>query len=840
MNRSSNSLQNIFKESLLIFSDSPEKFYQIGLNYSIKIVNSMKAGFHALMTDSFSIVLVDISDIGYDSLIFINEIDNIQPWLNIVLLSDKNSRNLQLKMQKIASVYILDYSENQKKMLHKLNSIFEKKIRKGTDKEIPAKLFSRYNELIYLTTNLFTQKDTTDLFSELAENINMLMPKTTIIFLEIKQENLLHIYSNLQISQQVAETFKSAVIHHIELLLAQNLPEEKIKTIIKKQNKNAENLEKVKFLASIPVIRDNELIGMFSITINGDKNIQKYEKNVLLYYSKYLHKNFAMLSNLQNQLIRDPLTELYNHGYLFNLISKKFNKSLRDKTELAFFMIDIDFFKNLNDSYGHRAGDMILKELGEFIQTKLPKNSSLARYGGDEFAVLLPETSLEKSEILADSLVKEVDSNVFRDCGYPVKLTVSIGFASSNLNIVNDKTTLLEIADRALYLAKKNGRNQFYNAGNFDSPKKIQRKEYDKINTPDSIKSIQIKKQNKKIIVVDDDNHTLQLFNVIAKRENFEIVTTNSPLKSLELIKEKPHDYDIALLDLYIPEMNGIKLAKEIKKISTEIVLLIMSGAPTTEHALDAIQAGVYNFIRKPFSINDLILDLNQAYEHSSLKKQLNYYHQYLEYMLKEKTRKLQTTLDDLQKAYMNTMETIVNVLEIHEKNISMHSQRVSKYSVLLAKEFGITNKEKLEKIKYGALFHDIGKIGIPDTILHKKSPLNKIETEIMQKHVQIGYDLIRKIPILQDVSEIVYSHHERYDGKGYPRQLAKEKICIGARIFAIVDAVDALQSKRPYQKEQKPEDIFREINKCSGTHFDPQIVNCFNKIYHKLSNKNY
>ena len=202
---------------------------------------------------------------------------------------------------------------------------------------------------------------------------------------------------------------------------------------------------------------------------------------------------------------------------------------------------------------------------------------------------------------------------------------------------------------------------------------------------------------------------------------------------------------------------------------------------------------------------------------------------------LKAEIAMREKTEAQLKKAYINTMKVIVKILAEHESSTAEHSIRVPTLSLILADEMGITDKEELENIQYGALLHDIGKISVLRSILQKTSKLTVEEKDKIKEHPKTGYDIVNTVPNLYGTANIVLSHHERYDGKGYPRGLSGDDICIGARVFAVIDAFDAIISDRHYRKCRSTEDAIKEINKCSGIQFDPKVVTAFNNCYLKF-----
>lgn len=186
--------------------------------------------------------------------------------------------------------------------------------------------------------------------------------------------------------------------------------------------------------------------------------------------------------------------------------------------------------------------------------------------------------------------------------------------------------------------------------------------------------------------------------------------------------------------------------------------------------------------------------------------------------------------MERLVKADEDTILALVSALDMREKNTRLHSQRVRDYTLLLADRFGLKRKEK-RAIALGALLHDMGKIAVPDHILLKPDKLSEDELEEMQKHPEEGYRLLQRIDFLKEAADIVYSHHEYFDGTGYPRKLAGADISLGARLFMVADVYDALTSQRPYRTPMSHEEAMAVIQQKSGTHFDPAVVDVFFNI---------
>ena len=198
-----------------------------------------------------------------------------------------------------------------------------------------------------------------------------------------------------------------------------------------------------------------------------------------------------------------------------------------------------------------------------------------------------------------------------------------------------------------------------------------------------------------------------------------------------------------------------------------------------------------------------------------------------LERLLQERNAQLHEMMADLERSYDVTIEAMGDALDLRDEETEGHSKRVTAYTVALARQMELSGVT-LQTIARGALLHDIGKIAIPDSILLKPGRLTPEEMDIMQRHCEHGYAIVRKIPFLAEAADIVYSHQEKFDGSGYPRGLAGEQIPLGARIFALADALDAMTSDRPYRRGIPFSAAIREIRSCRGAQFDPEVVDTF------------
>jgi putative nucleotidyltransferase with HDIG domain len=198
-----------------------------------------------------------------------------------------------------------------------------------------------------------------------------------------------------------------------------------------------------------------------------------------------------------------------------------------------------------------------------------------------------------------------------------------------------------------------------------------------------------------------------------------------------------------------------------------------------------------------------------------------------LESLVEARTDQLQTAMANLERSYNITLEALGDALDLKDKETEGHSRRVTAFTIAIARAMGLAG-DQIRIIARGAFLHDIGKLTTPDAILLKPGKLTADETAIMRVHCHKGYEIVKKIPFLQDACDIIYSHQERWDGTGYPRGLKGQEIPLGARLVAVANTVDAITSDRPYRSRQSDAAARKEIEDWSGRQFDPAVVKVF------------
>lgn len=328
-----------------------------------------------------------------------------------------------------------------------------------------------------------------------------------------------------------------------------------------------------------------------------------------------------------------------------------------------------------------------------------------------------------------------------------------------------------------------------------------------------------------KILVCDDEEAIREVISTLLEARDYRCTVVPDGFQAIQEIKKG--SYDLVLSDIVMPEMDGMRLLRQARTQDEDIPVIMVTAMHDISIALEAIRAGAYDYILKPFEKDQLYHSVERALEHRHLVLENRSYQQNLEHLVAQRTQQLSLTLHDLEQSYDYTLEALGNALDAKDAETEGHCQRVTAITILMAKTMKV-DREQLRHIARGAFLHDIGKMGIPDQVLRKPGPLSDEEREVMRRHCDIGYSVLKKIPFLQDAAEIVLAHQECYNGSGYPRGMKGEEIPLGARIFAVADTLDAMCSDRPYRKALPISAAREEIKKFSGTQFDPRVVSAF------------
>ena len=528
---------------------------------------------------------------------------------------------------------------------------------------------------------------------------------------------------------------------------------------------------------------------------------------------------------------RDALTGLANKRAFDELLGGIAERRPTDGP-VSLVLFDLDGFKRANDEHGHVAGDEILREVGRVFLRVIRSEDEIFRVGGDELALVVEGPSSLAAEV-ADRLRMAVGQQR-RGRRLP---TVSAGVATIP-DHAGSAVDLQRKADIALYAAKLAGKNrvQIFNGEREEHAAPVPLRL-----VGDPAKS----QRGLRLLVVDDDPGLRILLRTTFEVVDIEVEEADSADLARERIAERPPD--VVVLDVNMPGTDGLTFCRQLKADppTAHIGVVLLTGSEGGTE-LAAQTSGADAFLRKPFSPLELLNAVERVagglyegpYRSAAAppEEQLILYAQDLRRLLE--VERGQRSL--IQRAYRETVSALTGALESKDTGTGAHSQRVQKYAVELARGLEPSLLDD-QSVEYGFLLHDIGKIGIPDKILQKKGSLSPSERRLLETHTVLGEQLMSGVALLQGQGlQVVRHHHERWDGAGYPDGVGETEIPLGARVFAVADALDAMTSDRPYRRAGTWAHAAAEIIGESGHQFDPQVVEVFRERSQRLRRIHY
>jgi response regulator RpfG family c-di-GMP phosphodiesterase len=328
-----------------------------------------------------------------------------------------------------------------------------------------------------------------------------------------------------------------------------------------------------------------------------------------------------------------------------------------------------------------------------------------------------------------------------------------------------------------------------------------------------------------RVLIVDDEAALRRMLSVMLSQSGIFCKAVGSADEALQVLKNERMNAVIS--DLRMPGVTGMDLLAQVHREYPDLAFLMATGVDDVRIAVQAMKEGADDYLVKPFHLDMVLASLERAFQRKRMQQELDNYRHHLEDMITERTQQLADAVKQLELSYSATLEALGAAIDLRDGATAGHSRRVCWYSVKMATMLGGLESQ-MKTIAMGAWLHDIGKLAIPDGILLKPGPLTPNERAIMQRHAQIGYELIKDIPFLAEAAEIVLGHHERWDGSGYPRGLRNEGIPQGARIFAVADTVDAMTSDRPYRAALPFQEARDVVEKGAGTQFDARVADAY------------
>jgi putative nucleotidyltransferase with HDIG domain len=334
-----------------------------------------------------------------------------------------------------------------------------------------------------------------------------------------------------------------------------------------------------------------------------------------------------------------------------------------------------------------------------------------------------------------------------------------------------------------------------------------------------------------RILIVDDEEVICNVLDRRLTREGYFCTTAHNGKEALNHFYK--NSFSLIISDIKMPEMTGIELLQKVKAIDPKMKMIMVTAYPDIDLAVDAMRLGAYDFIIKPADLDLIVMSVKKALESKRLEEEIEAYHNRMEELVEERTAKLQQAYRTLKKSHLDSVKVLAEAIDAKDPYTRGHSDRVKRMSLAIAKKMGFS-EERLENLEYGALLHDIGKIGIKDEVLQKQAPLSSEEYQYIQEHPLIGVKIVEGVEFFKDKIPMIRYHHEHYDGNGYPNGLAGEAIPLEARIISLPDAFDAMTSARPHRGVMPLQNVLAELEKCKGKQFDPKVLEIFlrEKVY--------
>lgn len=554
--------------------------------------------------------------------------------------------------------------------------------------------------------------------------------------------------------------------------------------------------------------------------------------------SKITFDQLAMRSaQLQADVLKDVLTGLANRRAFEFELNRKIVEWERQRTPVALLLMDIDHFKMVNDRFGHQAGDAVLRAVADIIRESIRKMDLACRIGGEEFAVILPMTRACESNQLAERMRRAVEAAFIQTTEATIRLTASFGIANAMKG--DDASLLIRRADTALYAGKQRGRNC---STLHDGTKCVAVDVGDSTSVCEAEhplnETVAVNINASSVMIVDDEPSSVAIIKSYLGQGGFDRLTTitDSTLAFEQISQTHP---DLVLLDLRMPKVDGIEILRRMRSdsLTRNIPVVFLTSSTDTQTKVEALTLGANDFLSKPVHSSELLARVRNTLMAKAHVDLLAGYTAKLEHEVQLRTQELVLSRRE-------AIQCLARAGEIRDDKTGQHVLRVGRYAAIIAKELGFAG-EQIVDLEHAAQLHDVGKIGVPEAILNKPDRLTTDEFETIKDHCRAGSRIIRddsvgesnrigdflgdcSSPVMRLAALVAETHHEKWDGSGYPRGLKGEEIPIEGRITAICDVFDAISTSRPYKEAYPLEKCFAIIEDGRGNHFDPAIVEAF------------
>ena len=326
----------------------------------------------------------------------------------------------------------------------------------------------------------------------------------------------------------------------------------------------------------------------------------------------------------------------------------------------------------------------------------------------------------------------------------------------------------------------------------------------------------------KKILVVDDEHSMRVTIKALLEKAGYQVDIAADASCAYKLFVQNM--YDVVLTDIIMPRVTGMELLSEIRKLSKTVQVIAMTGEPNVDTAVLAVKNGANDYLSKPIDKQSLLVAINHAVKIKTLHDEKEILERERKQYLKELEFKVESRTQELQKTLQSIVLLLSSVVEVKDPYTAGHQRRVGNLAAAIAKRMGCS-MAMVNNVRIAGYLHDIGKIAIPAETLNKPGRINAMEMGLIKTHSQQGYEILRNAKLPSNVAEIIYQHHERLDGSGYPRGLVGNSILEEANIISVADVVEAMMSNRPYRAALGIEAALAEIMSKKGEIYNPQVV---------------